>query len=84
MMVNTVLQHQHQFSQLTRASLPDAQQSVGPPNPAVNINLIASDVDGTLLNSQQKLTAGVEAAVLQAADAGVPVSCKIAGLLMSA
>jgi polygalacturonase len=32
-------------------------------------------VDGTLLNSQQQLTPGVEAAVKRAAEAGVPVSC---------
>jgi hypothetical protein len=38
------------------------------------INVIASDVDGTLLNSQQQLTPGVEAAVRAAANAGVPVS----------
>jgi hypothetical protein len=38
------------------------------------ISIIASDVDGTLLNSQQQLTPAVEAAVQQAADAGVPVS----------
>lgn len=37
------------------------------------ISIIASDVDGTLLNSQQQLTPGVEAAVRAAADAGVPV-----------
>jgi ABC-type sugar transport system substrate-binding protein len=38
------------------------------------ISIIASDVDGTLLNAQQQLTPGVEAAVKQAAEAGVPVS----------
>jgi hypothetical protein len=38
-----------------------------------HISIIASDVDGTLLNSQQQLTPGVEAAVKQAAEAGVPV-----------
>ncbi|KAF6261871.1 HAD-like domain-containing protein, partial [Scenedesmus sp. NREL 46B-D3] len=37
------------------------------------ISIIASDVDGTLLNSQQQLTPAVEAAVKQAADAGVPL-----------
>jgi ABC-type sugar transport system substrate-binding protein len=39
------------------------------------ISIIASDVDGTLLNSQQQLTPAVEAAVKQAAAAGVPVGC---------
>lgn len=32
-----------------------------------------SDVDGTLLNPQQQLTPGVEAAVVAAAEAGVPL-----------
>jgi hypothetical protein len=41
------------------------------------ISIIASDVDGTLLNSQQQLTPGVEAAVKQAADAGVPVRANV-------
>lgn len=40
----------------------------------IPISIIATDVDGTLLNSQQQLTSGVEAAVRAAADAGVPVS----------
>jgi hypothetical protein len=40
----------------------------------VPVSIIATDVDGTLLNSQQQLTPGVEAAVRAAADAGVPVS----------
>lgn len=39
----------------------------------VDVQLIATDVDGTLLNSQQQLSPGVEAAVKQAAAAGVPV-----------
>lgn len=43
---------------------------------AVPISVIASDVDGTLLNSQQQLTPGVEAAVRAAAEAGVPVSAR--------
>eukprot|EP00879_Flechtneria_rotunda_P009407 GHRR01009849.1.p1 GENE.GHRR01009849.1~~GHRR01009849.1.p1 ORF type:complete len:357 (+),score=113.98 GHRR01009849.1:259-1329(+) len=38
-----------------------------------HIGIIASDVDGTLLNSQQKLTTGVETAIRHAADAGVPL-----------
>ena len=37
------------------------------------ISLIASDVDGTLLNSKQQLDHAVEQSVLQAAAAGVPV-----------
>jgi Cof subfamily protein (haloacid dehalogenase superfamily) len=37
------------------------------------ISIIASDVDGTLLNSQQQLTEGVERAVRSAAEAGVPL-----------
>lgn len=41
-----------------------------------HISIIASDVDGTLLNSQQQLTPAVEAAVKQAAAAGVPVRRK--------
>ena len=39
-----------------------------------NIRLIASDVDGTLLNSMQNLTPVVEASVKNAARRGVPVS----------
>ena len=40
------------------------------------IKLIATDVDGTLLNSKQELTPAVEQAVKKAADLGVPVlSC---------
>jgi hydroxymethylpyrimidine pyrophosphatase-like HAD family hydrolase len=39
-----------------------------------DIKLIATDVDGTLLNSAQELTHGVEAAVNAARAAGVPVS----------
>jgi hypothetical protein len=38
-----------------------------------HISLIASDVDGTLLNSKQQLDPVVEQSVLQAAAAGVPV-----------
>lgn len=38
------------------------------------IRLITSDVDGTLLNSKQELTAGVENAVRLARSVGVPVS----------
>lgn len=38
-----------------------------------HISIIASDVDGTLLNSQQQLTPAVEVAVKQAAAAGVPL-----------
>lgn len=37
------------------------------------IKLIATDVDGTLLNSQQELTPAVEQAIKKAADLGVPV-----------
>eukprot|EP00199_Chlamydomonas_sp_CCMP681_P002924 CAMPEP_0119104166 /NCGR_PEP_ID=MMETSP1180-20130426/2445_1 /TAXON_ID=3052 ORGANISM="Chlamydomonas cf sp, Strain CCMP681" /NCGR_SAMPLE_ID=MMETSP1180 /ASSEMBLY_ACC=CAM_ASM_000741 /LENGTH=308 /DNA_ID=CAMNT_0007088847 /DNA_START=132 /DNA_END=1058 /DNA_ORIENTATION=- len=37
------------------------------------IRLICTDVDGTLLNSQQKLTPPVEAAIKAAAAAGVPL-----------
>ena len=39
-----------------------------------DIKLIASDVDGTLLNSMQLLTPGVEAAIKAAGRIGVPVS----------
>jgi len=39
----------------------------------LDIRIIASDVDGTLVNSQQQLTAGVEAAVQRAHAMGVPV-----------
>lgn len=39
-----------------------------------DIRLITSDVDGTLLNSKQELTAGVEQAVKLARSVGVPVS----------
>ncbi|GBF87560.1 haloacid dehalogenase-like hydrolase [Raphidocelis subcapitata] len=38
-----------------------------------DIRIIASDCDGTLLNSRQLLTPGVEAAVLRAHEAGVPL-----------
>ena len=37
------------------------------------LELIISDVDGTLVNSKQQLTPGVRAAVAAAADAGVPL-----------
>ena len=37
------------------------------------IQLIATDVDGTLLNSKQELTPAVEQAIKKAADLGVPV-----------
>lgn len=37
------------------------------------IHLIATDVDGTLLNSKQELTPAVEQAIKKAADIGVPV-----------
>lgn len=40
---------------------------------ARGIELIASDVDGTLLNSSQELSPGVENAVRRAAQAGVPL-----------
>ncbi|GMH43516.1 hypothetical protein BSKO_11438 [Bryopsis sp. KO-2023] len=36
------------------------------------IKLIATDVDGTLLNSEQRLTPGVLSALTRAAEAGVP------------
>ncbi|GFH21813.1 haloacid dehalogenase-like hydrolase, partial [Haematococcus lacustris] len=39
----------------------------------MDIKLIVSDVDGTLLNSAQQLTPRVEQAVKAAAAAGVPV-----------
>ncbi|KIZ03474.1 hypothetical protein MNEG_4483 [Monoraphidium neglectum] len=39
----------------------------------IQIKLIASDVDGTLVNSKQQLTPGVEAAVQRAHAAGVPL-----------
>lgn len=38
-----------------------------------DIRLIATDVDGTLLNGKQELTARVKAAVLKAVEIGVPV-----------
>eukprot|EP00197_Chlamydomonas_leiostraca_P005647 CAMPEP_0202870918 /NCGR_PEP_ID=MMETSP1391-20130828/17200_1 /ASSEMBLY_ACC=CAM_ASM_000867 /TAXON_ID=1034604 /ORGANISM="Chlamydomonas leiostraca, Strain SAG 11-49" /LENGTH=317 /DNA_ID=CAMNT_0049551593 /DNA_START=119 /DNA_END=1072 /DNA_ORIENTATION=- len=41
--------------------------------PAPEIRLIVTDVDGTLLNSKQELTPRVEAAVKAAAAAGVPL-----------
>ena len=37
------------------------------------ITIVASDVDGTLLNSRQQLTQGVADAVGKAANVGVPV-----------
>ncbi|KAF8061109.1 TOC34 [Scenedesmus sp. PABB004] len=40
---------------------------------APHISVIATDVDGTLLNSSQQLTPRVEAAVRAAGDAGVPL-----------
>lgn len=40
------------------------------------MKLIASDVDGTLLNSRQELTAEAVAAITNAADAGISVSMK--------
>lgn len=51
-------------------------QRCQPPQAALQhpeIDLIITDVDGTLLNSRQQLTPGVEAAVRAAADAGVPL-----------
>lgn len=47
------------------------------------IRLITSDVDGTLLNSKQELTAGVEHAVKMARSVGVPVSKAFRFLLVS-
>lgn len=38
-----------------------------------SVQLIATDVDGTLLNHRQELTPRVEEAVKRARDAGVPV-----------
>ena len=38
---------------------------------------IVSDVDGTLLTSQQRLSPGVEAAVKEAAARGVPVGGRV-------
>lgn len=38
-----------------------------------HIKIIASDVDGTLVNSKQQLTPGVEAAVRRSFEAGVPL-----------
>lgn len=40
---------------------------------ARSVELIISDVDGTLLNEQQQLTPGVQAAAVAAAAAGVPL-----------
>jgi hypothetical protein len=37
------------------------------------LELIISDVDGTLLNPQQQLTPGVRGALVAAAEAGVPL-----------
>lgn len=37
------------------------------------MELIVSDVDGTLLNGQQQLTAGTRAALAAAAECGVPL-----------
>lgn len=47
---------------------------VGGDGDGFDIRIIASDVDGTLVNSKQQLTPGVEAAVRRAEAAGVPVS----------
>ena len=41
------------------------------------IDLIASDVDGTLLTHRQTLTSRVETAIKLAAAAGVPVSLQL-------
>eukprot|EP00878_Enallax_costatus_P001202 GHUV01001344.1.p1 GENE.GHUV01001344.1~~GHUV01001344.1.p1 ORF type:complete len:351 (+),score=61.77 GHUV01001344.1:194-1246(+) len=64
-------QHQSRYPPETRLT---ALNHIGRfPDGSPNINIIASDVDGTLLTSQQQLTEGVETAVRQAADAGVPL-----------
>jgi hypothetical protein len=51
-----------------------AAAAAGSGTGAPHITLIATDVDGTLLDSKQQLSPGNEAAIKQAAAAGVPVS----------
>ena len=76
------LQIKHQGGRGAPVRLPWTchRQAGAPPRRALamatlqpEIKLIASDVDGTLLNHLQQLTPGVEAAVKQAAALGVPV-----------
>ncbi|GIL55625.1 hypothetical protein Vafri_11159 [Volvox africanus] len=50
-----------------------SDRTVTKATPRAEIKLIASDVDGTLLNHQQQLTPAVEAAVKQASALGVPL-----------
>jgi hypothetical protein len=62
---------QHRLGRTVAAAAAAAgAAAAGPPH----ITLIATDVDGTLLDSRQQLSAGNEAAIKQAAAAGVPVS----------
>ena len=69
-------QQQHSRAQVLAAAASTSSNGNGSSSSSAlpAISVIASDVDGTLLNSQQQLTPGVEAAVRAAADAGVPVS----------
>jgi hypothetical protein len=69
-------QQQHSRAQVLAAAASTSSNGNGTTSSSAlpAISVIASDVDGTLLNSQQQLTPGVEAAVRAAADAGVPVS----------
>ena len=48
-------------------------QAVTPPSLRIPIQLIATDVDGTLLTSNQELLPRVRRAVLAAVELGVPV-----------
>ena len=50
----------------------DSETASGKPPGRDEVKLIVTDVDGTLLNSNQELTLRVEAALARAAAAGVP------------
>ena len=50
----------------------DSEATSGKPPEGDEVKLIVTDVDGTLLNSNQELTLRVEAALARAAAAGVP------------
>lgn len=54
---------------------PSARRSLPYSSPPTSkpVKLVVSDVDGTLLNSQQQLTPAVERAIQQSAQLGVPV-----------
>jgi hydroxymethylpyrimidine pyrophosphatase-like HAD family hydrolase len=63
----------HSAGHTTKRALPATAAAAPTTAPPPEIALIASDVDGTLLDPQQNLSPRVAAAVRAAADAGVPL-----------